>query len=57
MAAQQTGLQVEVNEADFVGAVKHAFTHFKITKHVFVVRLSALPEAVAHTPVISSFAG
>jgi A/G-specific adenine glycosylase len=47
MAAQQAGLQrdqLEVSEADFVGTVKHAFTHYKITKHVFVVQLHALPK-------------
>jgi adenine-specific DNA glycosylase len=51
MVAQQAGLQIdplEVNEADFVGTVKHAFTHFKITKHVFVVRLHRAIEVAAH---------
>jgi A/G-specific adenine glycosylase len=51
MAAQQTGVQVEVvdvKEADFVGTVKHAFTHFRITKHVFVVRLNRSPHVQAN---------
>ena len=46
--AQQTGLQVEVNETDFIGTVKHAFTHFKITKHVFGVRLATSPNVPAN---------
>ncbi|NJM40236.1 MAG: A/G-specific adenine glycosylase [Anaerolineae bacterium] len=48
MAVQQAGAQVEVNEANFMGTVKHAFTHFRITKHVFVVRLSSSPDAQAN---------
>ena len=46
MTAQQTGLQVNVDEEDFIGTVKHTFTHFKITKHVFVVRLKTSSKAL-----------
>ena len=48
MAVQHIGLQVVVNTEDFIGIVKHAFTHFKITKHVFEVRLSTSPKVLAN---------
>ena len=34
-----TGLRVPVKPGDFAGQVRHAFTHFRITRHVAVVRL------------------
>ena len=37
-----------MNTEDFIGIVKHAFTHFKITKHVFEVRLSTSPKVLAN---------
>jgi adenine-specific DNA glycosylase len=34
-----TGLRAPVKPGDFAGQVEHAFTHFRITRHVAVVRL------------------
>jgi A/G-specific adenine glycosylase len=33
----KTGLRVRVQESDFIGVVKHGFTHFQMTRHVAVV--------------------
>ena len=35
---ERVGLQVSVSDADFIGTVRHAFTHFTMTKHVAVVQ-------------------
>ena len=37
MLAEKCGLGVDIGEENLIGAVKHAFTHFKITRHVFFV--------------------
>lgn len=35
-----TGLQLQISSDDFRGQVKHAFTHFRITRHVAIVSLT-----------------
>ena len=44
---ERTGLIVDDEAAEMIGTVKHAFTHFKITRHVFVVARIIGMEALA----------
>ena len=36
---ERTGLLIDESDAVMIGAVKHAFTHFKITRHVYLVHI------------------
>jgi adenine-specific DNA glycosylase len=47
MIARRAGLNIDVEDAQMLGAVKHAFTHFKITRRVYLVgtRPSTLRQA------------
>ena len=42
---ERVGLQVLVSDANFIGTVRHAFTHFIMTKHVAVVRVGDVEAA------------
>jgi A/G-specific adenine glycosylase len=47
MVKRRTGLIVDAEAGRDLGAVKHAFTHFKITRHVYLVEARLLsPELV-----------
>jgi A/G-specific adenine glycosylase len=37
MVARRTGLNVDANGVQLLGSVKHAFTHFRITRRVYLV--------------------
>ncbi|PJF46906.1 MAG: A/G-specific adenine glycosylase [Chloroflexi bacterium] len=39
LIAHKTGLRVKATQAEQLGIVKHAFTHFKLTRRVWLVRL------------------
>ena len=39
IVVKRVGLQVTVSDADFIGTVRHTFTHFTMTKHVAVVHV------------------
>lgn len=39
MVAKRTGLDVTLDDAQMLGTVKHGFTHFKITRHVWLARV------------------
>ncbi|MCS6846329.1 MAG: A/G-specific adenine glycosylase [Anaerolineae bacterium] len=41
LIASRSGLKVKAGNAEPLGAVKHAFTHFKLTRRVWLVRLPA----------------
>lgn len=55
--ARKCALRAPVREQDFIGTVKHAFTHFKITRHVFLVKTrgqTALSSLTPDTPFYQS---
>ncbi|BCX05352.1 MAG: A/G-specific adenine glycosylase [Candidatus Roseilinea sp.] len=41
LIAHRTGLRVKATQAEQLGIVKHAFTHFKLTRRVWLIRLPA----------------
>ena len=57
----QTGVAVDVSRAELVGSVKHAFTHFKLSRRVMLVRHApdhpcTRPARWVNEPEISSLA-
>ena len=45
--ATRAGLRARVADADFVGVVRHTFTHFRLERHVARIVLRAAPSAIA----------
>jgi A/G-specific adenine glycosylase len=42
----KTGLRLRIDVGDFIGLVKHGFTHFQMTRHVALLRVSSHQPAV-----------